>query len=147
MLVEPPGNCPASYRWTTQSMKVETNIITSVSVSPMERVVILVIMYVKTFKTDIIDFIGQIRMCLMSHWLIIFCILVRSLIPTISPSEIKGKMSEFFISKLFHFTFPELLPFLEEKKRCMSNFIFIFTNHMTCVWDLNWRIEECKFVI
>ena len=57
-------------------MKVETNI--------MWRAVILVIMYVKTFKTDIIDFIGQIRMCLMSHWLIIFCILVRSLIPTIS---------------------------------------------------------------
>ena len=46
---------------------METNIITSVSVSPMGRAVILVIMYVKTFKTDIIDFIGQIRMCLMSH--------------------------------------------------------------------------------
>jgi hypothetical protein len=50
-------------------MKVETNIITSVSVSPMERAVILVIMYVKTFKTDIIDFIGQIRMCLIDHFL------------------------------------------------------------------------------
>ena len=128
-------------------MKVETNIITSISVSPMGRVVILVIMYAKTFKTDIIDFIGQIRMCLMSHWLIIFCIIVHSLIPTISPSEIKGKMSEFFISKIIPLYLSRVNALFGRKKRCIFNFIFIFTNHMTCVWDLNWRIEECKFVI
>jgi hypothetical protein len=103
--------------------------------------------YVKTFKTDIIDFIGKIRTCSMSHWLIIFCIIVRSLIPTISPSEIKGKMSEFFISKIIPLYLSRVIALFGRKKRCMSNFIFIFTNHITCVWDQNWRIEECNFVI
>jgi hypothetical protein len=55
-------------------MKVGNNIITSISVSLMGWAEILVTMYVKSFKTDIIDFIGKIRMCLMSHWLIIFFI-------------------------------------------------------------------------
>jgi hypothetical protein len=35
---------------------------------------ILVIMYVKIFKTGIIVFISDVKMCLMSHWQIIFYI-------------------------------------------------------------------------
>ena len=125
-------------------MKVETNIITSISVSPMGRAVILVIIYVKTFKTDIIDFIGQIRRCLMSHWLIIFWIIVRSLITTISPSEIKGKMSEFFIlSKIIPLDFLELLPFLEEKK-CVCLILFLSSRTTWHVFEI-W-IEELKNV-
>ena len=47
----------------TACLKDETDIITS----PMGRAAILVIMYVKTFKTNIIVFIGSIIMCLASH--------------------------------------------------------------------------------
>ena len=39
------------------ALKVETDIITSMTVSPTGTAVILVIMYVKTFKTDVIVFI------------------------------------------------------------------------------------------
>jgi len=46
--------------------------------------VILVIMYVETFKTDVIVFIGSIIMYLTSHWAIIFGIRIRSFILTIS---------------------------------------------------------------
>jgi hypothetical protein len=61
-------------RWThtsstyriTAIVKVETYIITSIAMSLMEWVVILVIMYVKTFKTDDMVFIGNI-ICLTSH--------------------------------------------------------------------------------
>jgi hypothetical protein len=38
-------------------LKVETDIITS----------ILVILYVKTFNSDVYDFIGEVIMCLTSH--------------------------------------------------------------------------------
>jgi len=37
-------------------LKVETDIITSITASPMGQIAILVIMYVQTFKTDIIVF-------------------------------------------------------------------------------------------
>jgi hypothetical protein len=37
-------------------LKVETDIITSITASPMGRVTKLVIMYIETFKTDIIVF-------------------------------------------------------------------------------------------
>lgn len=38
-------------------LKIETCIVTSVAVSPMGQTVILVIMYVDTFKSDVIVFI------------------------------------------------------------------------------------------
>jgi hypothetical protein len=47
-------------------MKAETEIITSITASPIKQAVILVIMYVKTFKTAVIVFIVNI-MCLTSH--------------------------------------------------------------------------------
>jgi hypothetical protein len=39
-------------------MKVETDIITSIAASPIGWAVILMIIYVETFKTDVIIFIG-----------------------------------------------------------------------------------------
>ena len=50
---------------------------------------ILVIMYVETFKIEIIGFIGNAMICLMSHCLIIFSILVSPLILKISLGKIK----------------------------------------------------------
>jgi len=38
-------------------LKVETDIITSITASPLGRTAILVIMYVETFKTDVIVFV------------------------------------------------------------------------------------------
>ena len=64
------------YRITTV-MKVETDIITNITVSLIGRAVLLVIMYVEIFKTDVIIFIGNVIMCLTSHWLMIFCIWSR----------------------------------------------------------------------
>ena len=51
----------------TTVLKVETNIITSITAS-----LITAKMYVEIFKTDIIVFIGNVIMCLMSYWPIIF---------------------------------------------------------------------------
>jgi hypothetical protein len=48
-------------------MKVETDIIDSIASSPTKQAVILVIKYVEIFKTDIIVFISDVKMCLMSH--------------------------------------------------------------------------------
>jgi hypothetical protein len=47
-------------------MKVKTDIIASIAASPIGRVVILLIMYVETFKTVVIVFISNVVMCLMS---------------------------------------------------------------------------------
>ena len=47
-------------------MKVETDIVASIAVSLIWQAVILFIVYVKTFKTDVIIYIGI--MCLMSNW-------------------------------------------------------------------------------
>ena len=69
-------------------MKVDTDITTSTTVSPVGRAVILVIISVETFITDIIVFIGN--MCLMSHRPIHFSIMVM-LILKISFGEIKRK--------------------------------------------------------
>jgi len=55
-------------------MKAETHIITSITASPIGRNVILVIVYVETLITNVIVFIGNIIMCLTSHWQIIFSI-------------------------------------------------------------------------
>ena len=46
-------------------------------------------MKVKTFKADVIVFIGNLMICLTSHWSIIFSIMVSSMIPKISLGEIK----------------------------------------------------------
>jgi hypothetical protein len=48
-------------------MKVETDIITNITVSLIGRAVLLVIMYVEIFKTDVIIFIGNVIVCLTSH--------------------------------------------------------------------------------
>ena len=53
-------------------IEVKTDIMDSITVSPIGQGVILVIMYVETFKTVVIVFIGNVEMHLMSCWLIIF---------------------------------------------------------------------------
>jgi hypothetical protein len=60
------------------------------------RAVTLVTMFVETFKTDVIIFIGDVIMCLTSDWLIIFQYQSVRLILKIS--EIKGKMSKLLIN-------------------------------------------------
>jgi len=62
-----------------------------VLVSSIGRTVILVIMYVETFKTDIIVFIGNV---IQLQQLIMFSIRVNLLMLMISLFEIKGKMSK-----------------------------------------------------
>jgi hypothetical protein len=69
---------------------VETDIITSIAVSQKGLPTTLVIIYVKTFKTDAIVFIDNDIICVTSHWTMISSITVSSLILTISLSEIKG---------------------------------------------------------
>jgi hypothetical protein len=71
-------------------MKVKTDIIASIAASPIGRVVILLIMYVETFKTVVIVFISNVVMCLMSLWPINVSITVSLLITTLSLCEIKG---------------------------------------------------------
>jgi hypothetical protein len=83
-------------------MKVETDIITSITVSPLGCDVILVIMYVKIFKTNVIVFIGYFIMRLTSHWLIIFSIWVSSQLLAISLNEITGKMSKLLINDFLY---------------------------------------------
>jgi hypothetical protein len=53
-------------------MAVETDIITSIAGSSIEQAVILVIMYVETFKIEVIVFISTIIKCLLSCRPIIF---------------------------------------------------------------------------
>ena len=48
-------------------LKIETDIITNIAASQIGRAEILVIMYVKNFKPDIIVVIGNDIMCWMSH--------------------------------------------------------------------------------
>jgi hypothetical protein len=60
----------------TVVMKVETYIIASIPASLIGQAVILVIMYLKSYKIAIITFNGIVIMCLMlmSHWLIVVSI-------------------------------------------------------------------------
>ena len=51
----------------TAVMKVKKAMITCMAASLTGQSVILVIIYVKTFKTDVTVFISNIMMCLMSH--------------------------------------------------------------------------------
>jgi hypothetical protein len=44
----------------TAVLKVDTNIITSIAADSIERAVILVIMHVEIFKTDVTVFIGNL---------------------------------------------------------------------------------------
>ena len=81
------------YR-TMAVLKVETDIITGITVNIIERVVILVIMYVETFKTDVISFIGNVIMGLMSWRPSISSSRVSSLTLIISLNKIKGKISK-----------------------------------------------------
>ena len=48
-------------------IKVKTDIIPSMGASLIGRVVILVLMCIKTFKTDIFVFIDNINLCSMSQ--------------------------------------------------------------------------------
>jgi len=66
--------------------------------SPIGQALILIIMYVETFKTDVIVYICNVIMRLMSHRAIIFSIRVSSLMLTISLGKIKGKKSKLLIN-------------------------------------------------
>ena len=75
-------------------MKIETDIITSTASSLIGCAVILVIMYVETFKTDDIVFIGNVIMCVGVTLTDIFQYQSVMLILKISLCEIQGKMSK-----------------------------------------------------
>jgi len=49
-------------------LKIETDIlITNIVSIPVDRAAILVIMYVETFNSDVMFFIGHVIMCFTSH--------------------------------------------------------------------------------
>ena len=48
----------------TAFFKIETDIVTNITASPIGQAAILVIKYVKTYKTDIIVFIGNVILLL-----------------------------------------------------------------------------------
>ena len=68
-------------------IKVETDIIVSISVIPIGKPVILVVMYFRTYKIDDIIFISNDIMHLTSHWPIIFSIRVSRLILTLTQRD------------------------------------------------------------
>ena len=75
------------------ALKVETDV-ASIAASLIGWAGILVIMYVETFKMDVIGFLISIKpQNVTSHWPIFSSIRVNPLILTILLSEIKGKMS------------------------------------------------------
>ena len=84
-------------------MKVEADInaINIITASVLEQAAIPEIMDVKTFKTDVLVFIGN-TISLESHQTKIFSIRVSLLILRISLREIKEKMCK---STIIHFTF------------------------------------------
>ena len=47
----------------TSVLKIETDIVISIAASPIERAVIQVILFVDTFKIDVVGFIGNVIMC------------------------------------------------------------------------------------
>jgi hypothetical protein len=53
--------------FNTVLMKVEKYIIAIIAASLISTAVMLVIMYVKTFTTEVSVFIGNVIMCLISH--------------------------------------------------------------------------------
>jgi hypothetical protein len=80
-----PNHCLTTACFTyriTAGLKVETDIITSIAENIMEQAVILVIMYVETYKF------------LTSHCQTLFSFAVSLLTLAISLREIEGKMSK-----------------------------------------------------
>ena len=77
MIIQRNGENTYTYRMTVV-LKIE---------SDRKRCTTLVMMYVETFKTDIIVDIGNMMMCLMSHRLIIFSVRVSKLILTITQTD------------------------------------------------------------
>jgi len=78
-------------------MKVTTDIIASIAASLIGQSVILVIIYIETFKTNVIVFIGNVIICLKSRSPIIFSITIISLILLILLCEITEKKSKLLI--------------------------------------------------
>ena len=85
------------YSWEVESdqkyrinaiMKVETDIFVSIA----ESLIVIVIMYVETFKIEVVVFIGSVIMSLTSYWLITFSINGSMLILKISLNKIKANM-------------------------------------------------------
>ena len=125
----------------TAVMKVETDIITSIAASPIGWNVILVLVYVETFITNVIVFVGNIIMCLMSHWQIIFSITVSWLILTISLGEIKGKMSKISINNwLIHCSWYIFLVFMWNLR--FANFCWICKLSWFCQYHLKIYANE-----
>jgi len=85
--------CEIEKKRITAVMKVEIDIITYISASPIQQAVILVIMYV---KTDVVVFISNIIICLRLHSQIIVSIKASLLILTRSLYEVKKEMSKFY---------------------------------------------------
>jgi len=92
--------CLNTYR-ISAVLKVKTDIITCITESLIGQAAILMVMYVETFKTDVIVFIDNVIMCLMTHWPIISSIRVSLLILTISLGEIKRKKWQ-ITNKIFY---------------------------------------------
>ena len=86
----------------TAVLKVKTDIITSIAVRLIGRTVILVIMYVETFKTDVNLLVFLVLDVIMwrSDWPIFSSIRVTKLILIISLNVIKGKMSYLMIKNI-----------------------------------------------
>jgi hypothetical protein len=147
----------------TAVMKVETDIITSIAASPIgwnvilvlvyvetfitnvivfvSNIIILVLVYVETFITNVIVFVGNIIMCLMSHWQIIFSITVSWLILTISLGEIKGKMSKISINNwLIHCSWYIFLVFMWNLR--FANFCWICKLSWFCQYHLKIYANE-----
>ena len=80
--------------WRSAGVKIETEIIASIKASPIWQAVILMLMCIETFKSDVIIFIGNIIMYLMPHWPIISNNRITKLILTISLCKINGQMSK-----------------------------------------------------
>ena len=81
-----------TYR-ITAVLKNETDIITNIASSPIEWAAILVIMYVDSFKTNVIKLIDNIIMCWTYHRSKMFSIRGSSVILTISRCEIRVSMT------------------------------------------------------
>jgi hypothetical protein len=66
------GRCEDQQVWRSAGVKIETEIINSIKASPFWQAVILVLMCVETFKSDVIVFIGNIIVYCWSSPLPIF---------------------------------------------------------------------------
>jgi hypothetical protein len=84
----------------TPVLKVETNIIASIVACPVWRVMMLLIMYVEIFKTDLILLLSVLNVTMWRHTDCYFSVPVCALILTISHSEIKGKIPYLPINSL-----------------------------------------------